>query len=133
MMPKSDGPALTLGLRVSEFILRDKAMLQSSSHLTYPSREEPNPAALQRQRVIKQAQIVKEQMRKILLSSPILPNQTKKQMGAKPFEFQKLPPEIRDLRLRIYEQQREEAHTSLCSEAQGIVVQSCEEDLFSDQ
>jgi hypothetical protein len=96
-MPKSDGPALTLGLRVSEFILRDKAMLQSSSHLTYPSREEPNPAALQRQRVIKQAQIVKEQMRKILLSSPILPNQTKKQMGAKPFEFQKLPPEIRDM------------------------------------
>jgi hypothetical protein len=97
MAKSSDGSALTLGLRVSELILRDRAMLQSSSDLTYSSREEPNPAALQRQRVIKQAQIVKEQMRKILLSSPILPNQTKKQMGVKPFEFQKLPPEIRDM------------------------------------
>jgi hypothetical protein len=93
-MPKpSDGSSLTLGLRVSELMLRDRAMLQSSSDLTYSSREEPNPAALQRQRVIKQAQTVKEQMRKILPSSPIL----QKQMEAKPFEFQKLPLEIRDM------------------------------------
>jgi hypothetical protein len=97
-MPKpSDGSSLTLGLRVSELILRDRAMLQSSSDLTYSSGKEPNPAALQRKRVIKQAQIVKEQMGKILPSSPILPNQAEKQMGAKPFEFQKLPPEIRDM------------------------------------
>jgi hypothetical protein len=114
-MPKpSDGSSLTLGLRVSELMLRDRAMLQSSSDLTYSSREEPNPAALQRQRVIKQAQTVKEQMRKILPSSPIL----QKQMEAKPFEFQKLPLEIRDM-IYAYEQ--------------AIVVQSSEKDLFSDQ
>jgi hypothetical protein len=100
-MPKPpEGSLLIFGHRVSELILRDTAMLQSSS--TYSSVQDPNPIALhpialQKERVIKQAQIVKEQMKKLPPPSPILPNKAKKPMGAKPFEFQKLPPEIRDM------------------------------------